>query len=92
MSENRPWLKPLRIGSIEATPLEIVRGKVELVPAFGAVKPRDGGAGALKLKLLLKNVSTDVLFAPLDEAFLRERDPGDVDSFILPAPTEITPS
>ncbi len=74
--------KPVRIGSVEATPLEIVSGPVGLEPAIGEGEPREGGTGALKLKLRLKNISNELIFAPLDEAFLRERDTGERDSFI----------
>ena len=37
----------------------------------------------MKLKIRLRNVSTDKVFAPLDEAFLRASESGDVDSFIM---------
>lgn len=74
--------KPVRLGSLEATPLEIVQGHVDLERDFNEVQYRDGGSGALKLRLLVKNLSTDSIFAPLDEVFIRERDTGMLDSFI----------
>jgi len=70
------------MGVLEATPLEIVSGKVNLKRRFRARERRSGGADALQLKLRLRNVSADQIFTPLDEAFLRERESGDRDSFI----------
>ena len=45
-------------------------------------RQKDGGEGALTLRLRLRNASTDAVFAPLDEAFLRDRATGRPDSFI----------
>ena len=42
----------------------------------GRTEPTDGGDDALNLRLRLRNVSNDAVFAPLDEAFLRERERG----------------
>lgn len=74
--------KPIRIGSLEVTPIEIRLGAVELEQAFGGTKYRDGGSDALLLTLKLKNLSADTIFVPLDEGFIRERDQGGPDSFI----------
>lgn len=74
--------KPMRLGSVEATAVEVVLGAVELERTVMEYETREGGSGALKLKLLLKNVSTDAIFAPLDEAFVRDRDADPLDSFI----------
>jgi hypothetical protein len=41
----------------------------------------------LSLRLRLKNVSSDSILAPLDEAFIRERGRGIRDSFIETGPT-----
>lgn len=65
--------KALRLGGLEATPLEIIRGSVELRPSFGEKRIRPGGNESLKLKLRLKNLSADSIYFPLDESFLRER-------------------
>ena len=75
--------RPVRMGALEATPLEVVSGKVNLKRRFRTREGRSGGTNALKLKVRLQNVSTDKVFAPLDEAFLRERESGDVDSFVM---------
>lgn len=75
--------RPVRMGALEATPLEVVSGKVNLKRRFRAREGRSGGENALKLKVRLRNVSTDKVFAPLDEAFLRERESGGADSFII---------
>ena len=48
----------------------------------GKVERTDGGKNALVLRLRLRNTSTDAVFAPLDQAFLRERGKEIVDSFI----------
>jgi hypothetical protein len=72
----------VRLGSLEATPLAIALGRVDLEGAFDESEHRDGGADALRLKLRLKNISTDTIFVPLDEAFIRERVVGKPDSFI----------
>ena len=47
-----------------------------------------GGRGALLLKLRLKNLSSDSILVPLDEAFIRERGRGIHDSFIETGPTQ----
>jgi hypothetical protein len=72
----------VRLGSLEATPLEVRSGQVDLAGAFDESEQRDGGTDALRLKLRLKNVSSDTIFVPLDEAFIRERVVGKPDSFI----------
>jgi hypothetical protein len=74
--------KTLRLGSLEVTPLAVERGRVELERALEEPEVRDGGADALTLRLRLKNVSSDAVFAPLDEAFLRESLSGQLDSLI----------
>jgi len=66
--------RPVRMGSLEATPLEVVTGKVNLQRRFRPRERRSGGSDALKLKVRLHIISTDKVFAPLDEAFLRERE------------------
>ncbi|HEX8202883.1 MAG TPA: hypothetical protein VF590_20575, partial [Isosphaeraceae bacterium] len=76
---------PLRVGALELTPLEVRKGAVTLVAErFGGRKQeRDpAGASALFLRVRLRNVSDDLIFAPLDEAFVRDRDRGLPDSFI----------
>ena len=64
--------RTLIVDDLEVTPLTIGRGDVRLRRDGG--EERDGGKGALILKLRLKNRSTDVAFSPLDEAFIREPD------------------
>ncbi len=75
--------RPVRMGALEATPLEVVSGKVNLKRRFRARERRSGGGNALKLKILLRNISSDKVFTPLDEAFLREGESGGADSFIM---------
>ncbi len=75
--------KTLRMGSLEATPLGVSSGLVKLQRTFDSVQDREGGGNALRLELRLKNISTDAIFTPLDEAFLRERDRGILDSLIV---------
>jgi hypothetical protein len=77
--------KPLRLGSLELTPLGVRSQRVVLDRALldgGRRNVRDGGAAALVLRLRLRNLSSDAIFAPLDEAFIRERDHGSPESFI----------
>ena len=82
-SDHRTTLgKPLRMGLLEATPLGISLGKVRLQRSFDPAQGRDGGDNALRLKLRLENVSTDAIFFPLDEAFLRENERRQLDSSI----------
>ncbi|HWE36863.1 MAG TPA: hypothetical protein VG406_09885 [Isosphaeraceae bacterium] len=82
--------KTLKVGDLEITPLEVVRGPVRLVretPESGR-RRRDGGDDALKLRLRLRNRSADTTFAPLDETFVRDRDRGRPDSFIEDGPDD----
>lgn len=66
----------LRVEALEITPLNISSGMVELHRSRvdGRTERRSGGTGTLQLRLRLRNVSEDVIFAPLDEAFIREPD------------------
>ncbi len=72
----------IRLRGVEATPLEVTSGSVRLKRSFTTDEERDGGTRALKLRLRLRNISKDSVFAPLDEAFIREREAGVFDSFI----------
>lgn len=74
--------KTIRLGSLEATPVSITTGKVRLKRSISTLEYQDGGVDALKLALHLKNVGTDTIYAPLDEAFLRGRGPETLDTFI----------
>jgi hypothetical protein len=71
-----------RFGNIEVTPLGVVRGSLEFEHFQGAlgndVPPT---RPVFKLKLKIKNVSADQVFAPLDTDLLalREHDPKDYD-------------
>jgi hypothetical protein len=77
----------VRLGALEVTPLEITSGPVTLMREINKAEARQAGEGALFLKLRLKNVATDSILVPLDEAFLRERGRGIRDSFIETGPT-----
>lgn len=74
--------KPLRLGGLEVTADAITTGPVELRRTISPEEDRDGGVNALKLHVRLRNISKDSVFAPLDEAFVREREPATFDSFI----------
>ena len=74
--------KPVRLGVIEATPLSVASASVTLVREFTTRQTKPGGRNALRLRLRLKNVSTDTVLAPLDEGFIRTRERDDPDSFI----------
>jgi hypothetical protein len=76
--------KPLQVGSLEITPLEVRREKVALqrTNLSGKVDRRDGGKNALVLRLKLRNTSKDTVFAPMDQAYLREQEKELVDSFL----------
>ncbi len=76
--------KPVMIGSLEVTPLDVARTDVRLRRSAlsGEGEVKDGGSGAMALRLRLRNTSSDAVFAPLDEAFIRDRDDGLSDSFV----------
>jgi hypothetical protein len=76
--------RPLRVGSLEFTPVAVRVGRVELEHKGldGSYEMRDGGEGALLLQVRLRNLSDDESFAPLDEAFVREPDRGLPESFL----------
>lgn len=74
---------PIRVGDLELTPIEVAAGPVILEHARvdGGLETREGG-DAWRLRVRLRNTSDDAIFAPLDEAFLREPDRGLPPSFI----------
>jgi hypothetical protein len=76
--------KPLVVGSLEVTPLDVSRTDVKLRRATlsGKREEKEGGSGAMALRLRLRNTSSDAVFAPLDEAFIRDRDDGLSESFV----------
>ena len=76
--------KPLAVGSLEITPIDVARSDVRLRRAAlaGGGEERDGGSGAMALRLRLRNMSSDAVFAPLDGAFVRDRDDGLSESFV----------
>ena len=76
----------VRIGRLEVTPLDVTTGPFSLERTVGRPERRTGGKGALRLRIRLKNVSNDLILAPLDEAFVREREPGQPDSYIETTP------
>jgi hypothetical protein len=77
-----PLGKTLRLGMIEVTPLAISSGPVTLERTLIEPESKEGGTGALKLRIRLRNLSTDRVLSPLREAYLREREPGAPDSYI----------
>ena len=72
----------VKLGVIEVTPLNVSAGSVVLVRNFGDREKKQGGKGAVKLRLRLKNTSRDTILAPLDEGFLRERPGAEPDTLI----------
>lgn len=74
----------LRVGDLELTPTNVEVSSVELERSRvdGETERKPGGEGALKLAIRLRNVSTDAIFAPLDEGFQREPDRRLPDSFL----------
>ncbi|WP_152053418.1 hypothetical protein [Tautonia marina] len=78
IAEDRivPLGELLSVDALEIQPLRVSVGPVELkrTRVDGRTERRDGGSDALRLHLRLRNTSDDVIFAPLDEAFVREPD------------------
>jgi hypothetical protein len=74
----------IRVGALEITPVNITRTDVTLrrKSLTGKVEDRDGGTGAMALLVKLRNISKDTVFAPLDEAFIRDKDDGISDSYV----------
>lgn len=72
----------VRLGQIEATPLGLTSGPVKLERNFNRRETKAGGKDALRLRLRLRNVSKDVILAPFDEAFVRDRLGDEPDSMI----------
>lgn len=68
--------EPSRIDALEVVPIGVSSGSVELrrTRVDGRSETKDGGRDALRLHLRLRNTSDDAVFAPLDEAFVREPD------------------
>jgi hypothetical protein len=77
--------RPVRLGAIEVTPVGVSSGRVVLERTLGRHEIKVGGRGALKLRLRLRNVSSDAVLAPLDEAFLRTPALGEPETYIEPA-------
>jgi hypothetical protein len=91
LAEHRAaFRKPLPVGSIEVTPIDVRRESVTLQRSnlTGKVERKDGGKGALVLHLRLRNTSVDAVFAPLDQTFLRDRAKEVVDTFVEAADGE----
>ena len=76
--------KMVRLGMIEATPLELSSTSIRLRRTVKDRVIKPAGDNALQLRLKLRNVSSDTLLAPFDEAFIRNRVRAEPDSFIEP--------
>ena len=76
--------QPLKVGSLEVTPIEVKREDVALERSNVYAKPekKAGGKKAIFLRLRLRNLTKDTVFAPLDQAYLRERGKQVVDTFL----------
>ncbi len=76
--------QPLKVGALEVRPVDVRRQDVVLqrVDFSGrTAKQQAGGKDAFVVRLRLRNLSRDLAFAPIDQAFVRERG-GVVDSFV----------
>jgi hypothetical protein len=80
----------LLVGDLEIKPVSVKRQGVTLRRAGPYAKPdrKDGGKGALVLRLKLRNVSNEAVFSPLDQAYIRERGKLIVDTFVETADKE----
>jgi hypothetical protein len=76
--------RPLRVGSLEWTPLEVHSGRAKLERTRPGRRREtiDGGPGSLLLRARVRNLSPDSTFAPLDRAFVRLPDRGPPDCLI----------
>jgi hypothetical protein len=74
--------KPIRVGSLEVLPLKITAGPVVLERIIDPNETHEESLSALRLRVRLRNVSRDAVFAPLDEAFLRDGARGEPDTLI----------
>jgi hypothetical protein len=76
--------QPLRVGSLEITPIDVKRQDVQLQRSNAQASPsrKDGGKKALVLRLQLRNMTNDSTFAPLDQGYLRERAKEIVDTYV----------
>lgn len=76
--------QPLVIGSLEITPLDVKRQDVQLLRSNPYSPParREGGKRALILRLKLRNLTNDSVFAPLDQSYVRERGKQIVDTYL----------
>ena len=84
--------RKIRVGAIEVTPIDVTSRSVLLERTLARHEIKVGGKGVLALRLRIKNVSSDVLLAPLDEAYIRDREGADPETFIeTGAPGEAIP-
>ncbi len=82
--------RSLKVGSLEITPIDVARQDVRLrrTSISGEAEERDGGTGALALRVRVRNLANDAVFAPLDPEFLRDGDAGVSASFVEVGPTD----
>ena len=80
----------IKVGSLEITPIDVKRQDVWLqrMNTYASPGRKEGGKRALVLRLKLRNTSTDAVFSPLDQAYLRERGKQVLDTFIQTANDE----
>lgn len=80
--------KPIKLGEVEVTALSVERRQVTLLRTriSGEVQRKREPDPCLVLRLRLRNVSEDLVFAPFDESFVRDPDKGPSDSFIEVGP------
>lgn len=64
--------EPVRLGSVEVTPLGVERRKLELLRAVDPGEARQTRIPSLLLRVRLKNVSPEWTFAPLEPSAVRE--------------------
>ncbi|CAN5913140.1 hypothetical protein BH23PLA1_BH23PLA1_13390 [soil metagenome] len=76
--------RSIQVDSLEITPLEVRLGQVILdrLRVDGRSESKPVESNVLRLRVQLRNISTDTIFAPLDEAFVRDPDQRHPDTFL----------
>jgi hypothetical protein len=65
--------RPIRLGALEFTPLEIVAAPVQLVRSIDPTDVRDEESNSLVLRFRLTNKSNNLVLTPLDAALARDQ-------------------
>lgn len=76
--------QPIEAGAVEFTPLFVATGRIVLEhQGANGREVRSGGEDVLWLRVRLRNLSSELVFAPLDESFLRARAGMKPDSYLI---------